>query len=239
MRVTPEDIKTFSFCPYLFKERGSRGLYSSASVFVAAVRDSIRAAEVEAMRTKGFISTAIIGRYWNKIWWPAAAEAGLSAKETERKTLPAAMKFSSYCKYDIVGTGYFTLAVGVPLEKRLLDGVLHTEIDILKVPKKSDSYITAIDLRWEKLSRRKLSLDVRTMAIAYALSGLEKDVVYIYADLASKKDEVVVSSCYYNKSDIASAGRTIEFLMQGMKKKIDYRPYWTCKGCNKCRSSNF
>lgn len=238
MRVTPEDIKTFAFCPYLYHMKGADGLYPKPTALFSAMRDSICAAEVEAMRTRGFVTNAMIGKYWNKIWWPTAAKIGLSAKETEDKTLNTALKFNNYCGYDVVGTDYLTLGVGISLEKRLLSGVLVSKIDLLKASFKTDKYVTAVCFGKEKKSRRELSQDIKTMAIIHSLGGFDRDIVLVYVGLMSKRDEVDISSCYYNKDDILQTERTIEFLAGGMKKNINYRPYWTCEGCNKCQSSN-
>jgi len=237
MRITPEDVKTFSFCPFLYNRGGTAKLYEKPPPFVKAMKDSICAAEVEATKSKGFVDNRMLGKYWNKIWWPLATSLGLSAKEIEEKTFSAAMKFNSYCNYDIVGTGYFTLGVGVPLEKKLLSGVLHSKLDIIKVPKKIDKYINIINIGWEKVSRRTLSQDIKTMAEMYLLQDLDKDIVYINVDLLAKNNEINISSCYYDKDNIAEAGKIIEFLARGMKQNINYHPYWTCERCNKCQTS--
>lgn len=238
MRVTPNDIGTFAYCPYLYQQGGSA--YEDLSLFTETARDSILAAEVAEMRRGGmFLNNIKIGKAWEKIWWPRATKAGLSPKRIEEKTLYAALKFTDYCRYDIASTAFTTIAVGIPVERQLSHGTLASEVQLLKSPRSTNDYATVISFGEKRLTRQELAADISTMATLYILQALERNISYLHISLGSRDDEVKIASCYYRKSDLAEAEKVIEYLMRGMKAGIDYRPYWTCKDCNKCRNSNY
>jgi hypothetical protein len=234
MRLKPEDIAGFVFCPFLYWRGGVERSMPPLTLFENNVRLSILAAEHKAMVQESYVNARKIGNAWERLWWPAAAEAGMSPKDTDKQAIKAALKFSSYCQYDVASPAYETLGTDVRSEVALTHGVLAATVDLIKIPIRSHPDIVMVDFKRKDLKHTQAANDLAILSTVYAFSGLKRPITYISIDLSESLREVKTVASAFRLQDIRQLGRNIDYVAEGIHKKIDYQSSWACESCNKC-----
>lgn len=238
MRITPPDLLTFAYCPYLHNSGGTGKLVPPLSLFEKSLRLSILGAEQRALDKESYVNPRKISNVWESIWWPMATKAGILPKEIDSKVLEAATKIAGYCEYDISGPEYEI--VGIDVESSInLNGVfLSARADLIKTPVFDNiGMITLIDLSRKGLIGTQAANDIAVLATIYAFSGLKRPITYISVDLSEEKKKVTTHSSFFDMKDLSKLGNTLKYLANGIKNRVNYQYTWMCKECNLCHSS--
>jgi hypothetical protein len=196
------------------------------------MRQAILMAEQRALDRDGYVTPRNIGAAWEKLWWPAATEAGLPLAEVERMALKASSKFRDYCHYDVTGPNHEAVGINVDSEVQLDDGILVTQVDLIKWSLKEPEPLIFIDFTRKGLERHQMTHDMALWANVYAFSGLERPITYICMDLSGQK--IKSSAVYFKAYEMENIGQTLNYLARGIRKNIDYECSWRCKECNLC-----
>ena len=237
MRLNPNDIASFGYCPYLYWRRGTAQVVPRLSIFEDTIRKTILLSEAKALKNDTFVTPRSLGNTWERIWWPIAAEANIEFKEAEKVSLRAGFKFADYCKYDISSALYATIGTTVPFQVRLPRGILTGEIDMIKLPIRGvDDQVTLIDFTRKGMTGTQATNDLAILSTIYAYQGLGRKVTYMCVDLSEKLEKLKIISSSFDKDGIKEIERTIQYLTEGIYRQVNYKPSWLCRECTKCSS---
>ena len=235
MRLTPNDIASFGYCPYLHWKRGTARVVPPLSVFEDTIRRTILVSEAKALKNETFVTPRSLGNIWEQTWWPAAAGANIDLTEAEKMSLKAGFKFADYCKYDISSPLYATIGTNIPFEISLIRGVLAGKVDMIKLPiDNAENHITLIDFSRKDITRTQAASDLVVLSTVYALQGLNRNITYMCIDLSENIEKLKIISSSFNKDDINEIGHTVQYLVEGIYRRINYKPIWMCRECTKC-----
>lgn len=233
MRLTTRDLYAFAYCPYLYWNRGTEKIVPPLNLFENNVRLSILAAEKRAMDKGSHVNPRKIGYFWERYWWSAAGKLNMTPREIDKACYPATLKFIDYCKYDISSELYDIVGVCVPSEVKLRRGILATEIDIIKLNRKTNN-LTLIDFTRKNMSRVKMISDIEVLSKIYAFSSLGVDISYFCIDLSKSLQKVKISACFFDTEDSKNLGKIVNHLSDGIHRNVNYKCYWQCERCDKC-----
>jgi len=235
MRISARDILRFAYCPALYWEVGATRQASELSIVEEAARLSILSAEQRALDKDSLVAPLKLMNTWDKIWWPLALSNELPAEEIEKASRKALIKFNDYCKYDISTSEYTTMGIDIKSEVSLPHGVLEGEIDLIKVRTGAEhKEVTLIDFGRKNLPRAIMSNDLAVLANVHAFSGLAKQISYICVDLSEENEKLRIAACSFDREDFGQIARTIDYVSEGIYKKINYRSTWLCEECDLC-----
>ena len=237
MKITPSDIASFGYCPYLYWKRGTAQVVPPLSIFEDTIRKTILFSEAKALKNGTFVTPRSLGNMWERIWWPIAAKANIELKEAEKVSLRAGFKFADYCKYDISSALYATIGTTVPFQVKLFRGILSGEIDMIKLPiNEADKNIVLIDFTRKGITTTQVVNDLAILSTIYAYQELDRNITYICIDLSEKLEKLRIVSSSFDKDGIKEIERTIQYLTEGMYRQVNYKPSWLCGECTKCNS---
>lgn len=235
MRVTPTDLLEFAYCPYL--KHSDKTLVPPLSLFERTMRQAILVAEQRALDKDSYVTPRKIGAAWEKLWWPAATEAGLPLAEVDQMAVRASARFRDYCRYDISGPSHETIGVDVASEVRLSDGILAAQIDLIKLSLEEPDQLVFIDFTRGKITRQELAYDMAVWGNVYAFGGLGRPISYICMDLSEGSKETKPSTVFFRPDELTNIGRILNYLAYGIYKHVDYQCSWLCGECKLCSRS--
>ena len=238
MRITPSDLLTFAYCPYLYQSGDTGKLVSPLSLFEESLRVSILGAEQRALEKESYVTPRKISNIWENIWWPMATKADISPKDIDSRVLEAATKITGYCEYDISGPDYETVSVDIKSEIKLGEVILAAQIDLIKTPVFNNvGTVTLVDFSRKGLIGSQAANDIAVLGTIYAFSGLKRPIIYISVDLSEKKRKIDMHSSFFDIDDMFKLGNTLKHLANGLNNKVNYQYTWMCERCNLCHNS--
>jgi hypothetical protein len=237
MRLKPDDIVSFGYCPYLYWRRGTARVVPPLSTFEETVRKSILVAEAKALKNNTFVTPRSLGNIFDHFWWPAAAEAKIAFAEAEKMSLKASLKFTDYCKYDVSSSLYATIGTNVPFEVRLPHGVLAGNVDMIKLPiEGADKSIALIDMSRKGISNTQAMCDLAILSTVYAFQELKRSITYMCIDLSENLEKLKIISSSFDRDGIKETERAIQYLSEGIYRGVNYKSGWMCGECTRCGS---
>lgn len=235
MRLSTSDIATFAYCPYLYWRRGTAQVVPPLSTFEDTARKAILNAEAKALKNNTQVTPRSLGNAWEHIWWEIATKSDIPLAEAEKTSLLAGFKFSDYCRYDISTPVYATISTHVPYQIKVENAILAGEIDMIKVPVEDpERQIVLVDFTRKDVKSAKLANDLAVLSTIYAFGELERHVTYMCIDLSEGKEKLEITSSSFDRDDIREIERTVRYLINGIRQRINYKSGWMCGECTKC-----
>lgn len=240
MRITPADILYFTYCPYLLEKDPSKTkLIEKMDAFNECVVETILETEKRCLLAESEITPRKLLRSWDKIWWPEATRIELSMTEAEKKCIKASRLLSDYCKYDISGYMFPTVATKVKSEVQVGDCILYSEADIIKVDLNNSSRnVVIVDFSMRDMTEREIAIDTYNMAKAFSFySGRGETITY--TQIRPGRDKFFISSSIFRPDQIKQIEAMVKHVVSGISKNIRYMNRWNCQECKLCKTFKY
>lgn len=235
MRITPADILYYTYCPYLLeKDPGKTKLIERMDLFNTCLVKSIVDAEKRCLMSDSELTPRKLVRSWDKIWWPEAVSNGIPLDKTEKESVRASRFMSDYCKYDISGYMFPTVATSITTQRTVGTCTLHSGVDMIKVDlNNSKKNLVLVDFSLREMSERELAIDTYNMAKAYSFySGRGETVTYTH--IRPGKNKLHVSSAIFRPEQMKQIDTMVKHVVSGISKNIRYMNRWNCQECKLC-----
>ena len=234
--VSPIQIASYAFCPYLLLKGQQDKLFPGLSVYESHIKKSILLAEEDALYKNTIVTVKRLSRAWDKVWWPYVATKGIKIQEAEKVTIKAMQRFMDYCKYEI--TDYLWPTIGTEIDSEMIveGSVLKSTADIIKVnleSKKRNTVIVGITNR--TLSIRDAAFDnfIKASLLPF-YSGKKETMTYINMNISEKNKEIETKVSTFQPEDMEEIEKATRYITIGIRKRIKYMNSFSCKGCNIC-----
>jgi hypothetical protein len=241
MILTPFDIASYLYCPFLLeaKHQAKEIITPSLFPYEECLRQTIIKTEELCLLKNTEITPRKLLRVWDAIWWPVVGSFGLSIKESQQKSLEASSKLFDYCKYDISAIEYRTVSTQVEVHKPVGSSVLHATADIVKVDVSAKTKnMVIIDLSRKDLTDLDVAIDPVIRSTVYAFyTGQKETITYISADV-SGGGKLKVKISFFRPDEIEEIAKSVKLAEQGIRTNTIYANPWKCKECNVCNSKS-
>lgn len=237
MYLDVNDIASYVFCPVLQAKKRHDIVIPNLTF----VEENRRAALIEGERNACLKDSMVVPRKllrsWEKIWWPAAAKAGISMKEADKVSLHAGAIFADYCKYDISGWMYPTVGVEAESDVRIGPVVLRAKADVVKVDLDKDKPTTVlVNFNTRKLTLRTAAWDPAIKATAYAFySGRGETITHISVDIDERKDMVNLITSTFRPEGMEEIRKMLYYVGCGIRFGSHHANPYLCKECKVCQ----
>lgn len=242
MILTPFDIATYMYCPFLLeaKHKAIEVITPPLSVYEKCLRETIIRTEELCLLRGTAIAPRKLLRVWDTTWWPIVGFLGLDIQESQLKSIHASSKLADYCRYDLSDVYYPTAATKVEAKKNINQSTLHATADILKVDisaKKKNMVL--IDLSRKNLTDLDMAIDPMIRSTAYAFyTGHGETVTYISIDVSGGGSKLKVKISFFRPEELEMIGKSIKLVESGIRTNTIYANPWKCKECDVCSSKS-
>jgi CRISPR/Cas system-associated exonuclease Cas4 (RecB family) len=242
MILTPFDIASYLYCPFLLeaKHQAKEIITPSLSPYEECLRQTIIRTEELCLLKDTEITPRKLLRVWDAIWWPIVGTLGLSIKESQMKSIEASSKLSDYCKYDISDIEYKTASTNIEAKKIVGSSILCATADIVKVDVSAKARnMVIIDLSRKDLTDLDVTIDPVIRATAYAFyTGKKETITYISVDVSGGGSKLKVKVSFFRPEELEDIAKSIKLAEQGIRTNTIYANPWKCKECNVCNSKS-
>lgn len=236
MRVTPEEIAAYVYCPMLLQKNRTSIVSPKLSFAEKGIRQAFIEGERNACLKDSIVDTRKLLRIWEKIWWPLASANKINLKDAAAISLKASSKFADYCKYDISDWGFPTAGVDIYSDVGLGPVIMRAHADIIKVDLDHKNPSTVIiNFNTRKLSLMTAALDPAVLATAYAFYKGGEDITHISINISEQQDKLSMITSAIRPSDILKIEKMLTHVARGIRNKNYYSNPFLCKECKVCR----
>lgn len=234
MRISPHDIACFLYCPILFS-KGMRP-WKTLSVIEASLKKSFIEAERRVALKDSIVTARKLNTAWDSIWWPKAAELGLTSEQGNKVAIRAAIKLSDYCKYNITDWLYPTMGVEIDSQVKIGQCTLTARADLIKADLDSNRKTTIlISFDNRDLTAREAVLDPIIRTTAYAFYRDRGEIItHIHVNLRDGLEKLHVTTSIFGKSDMAQIQKVLYYVERGIYSKVQYANTALCEKCQAC-----
>jgi len=234
--ITPLDIEGYSICPYGYSMGNIEPTFKKDfSLTESAIAETIKLSEKNALLKDNSVTPRSMLKVWDRVWWPAALERGLSIDESRVLSGKVSTKLSGYCKYDISDFLYPTAGVDIVSEIKVGDSILRSEAKIIKVNLENKKINTVIvEFNNKDFSARDIALSpyIRAKLLPFC-DGVE-NIHYVNVNIGDAFSKIKVSLFTFREDDIKRSLDMVSVLEEISRKKIVLINPLFCKECNKC-----
>lgn len=241
MKLTPKDIASFHYCPYMFFNKKKKSIFNDdLNLYEKSIIRAIKLSEESCILKGSEVNPQKIIRQWDKFWWEKAISVGLKLKEAEQYSIKAASVFMEYCKYDISGYMYPSVGKDILCQKEVDSrNTIYSSIDLLKVNlniKETNSVL--IKFGNMDIGHRELFSNLETQIIVNSFFDKQELINFIYIKI-NEKEKFKITSINIRREELLKINKTVKYLIYGIKEKVETINYWNCKECGQCRNFKF
>jgi hypothetical protein len=234
MRLKPLDFFYYSYCPLFYDLKDKhQNINQKQTLLEQKLSESIIETEKRCLLKDSIVSPRKIFRMIDNLWWPAATENNIPAKEIEEKAIKASKLAADYCKYDFAE--YENIATDIDISVNIGDSVLVNNYNIIK--KDYDGNVIILDLVRKNINQFNIFGDIGVAASCYIIAkNANQTTGYINILIDETKQNIETSIYWLKKSQLAETEKMLRFFEYGLRGNVRFPNKWNCKECKACKS---
>lgn len=238
MIVTPKDITSFLFCPYIINqdkvEEWKKLVYPPLTNIEKKIRNTWIFIEQNQMVKNRNITISRINTAWEKIFWSSLSSDSLeNAKESTNKINKLLI---SYAKFNYSEDIFNTLGTKITIRKDIGNFILETKIDVIKTDLTKKKNTIILDFGRKDINNFvDIVPDFLSKIICYSIyTGKGEEVKYVSVNINENNDNLIANEIVIKPEEIKKIEKTIEHVLFMIGRKVLYQNSWNCERCNLC-----